>query len=90
VRRLLCEFAHAARRTRCGLQSKYHSLAARRGNKRAIVALAHKMLRIIYFMIERRDYYRDSDVNYEAMMVERNAPRWIRMLNQYGYLSPST
>lgn len=90
IRRLLCEFAHAARRTRCGLQAKYHSLAARRGNKRAIVALAHKMLRIIYFMIERRDYYRDSDVDYEALMVERNAPRWIRMLNQYGYLSPST
>lgn len=90
VRRLLCEFAHAARRTRCGLQAKYHSLAARRGNKRAIVALGHKILRIIYFMIERRDYYRDSDVNYEALMVERNAPRWIRMLNQYGYLSPST
>lgn len=89
IRRLLCEFAHAARRTRCGLQAKYQSLAARRGNKRAIVALAHKMLRIIYFMIERRDYYRDSDVDYEAMMVERNAPRWIRMLNRYGYLSPS-
>jgi len=89
IRRLLCEFAHAARRTRCGLQSKYHSLAARRGSKRAIVALAHKILRIIYFMIERRDYYRDSDVDYEAMMVERNAPRWIQMLNRYGYLSPS-
>jgi len=89
IRRLLCEFAHAARRTRCGLQAKYHSLAARRGSKRAIVALAHKILRIIYFMIERRDYYRDSDVDYEAMMVERNAPRWIQMLNRYGYLSPS-
>lgn len=89
IRRLLCEFAHAACRTRCGLQAKYQSLAARRGNKRAIVALAHKILRIIYFMIERRDYYRDSAVDYEAMMVERNAPRWIRMLNRYGYLSPS-
>ncbi len=89
IRRLLCEFAHAARRTRCGLQAKYHSLAARRGNKRAIVALAHKMLRIIYFMIKRRDYYRDSDVDYEALMVERNAPRWIHMLNRYGYLTTS-
>lgn len=86
VRRLLCEFAHAARRTRCGLQAKYHSLAARRGNKRAIVALAHKMLRIIFFIIQRRDYYRDSHVDYEALVVERNAPRWIRMLNRYGYL----
>lgn len=90
VRRLLCEFAHAARRTRCGLQAKYHALAARRGNKRAIVALAHKMLRIIFFMIQRRDYYRDSHVDYEALIVKRNAPRWIRMLQRHGYLSPST
>lgn len=86
LHRLLCEFAHAAARTRCALQAKYRSLAARRGNKRAIVALAHKLLRIIFFMIQRRDYYRDSQVDYEKLMVERNAPRWIRMLSQHGYL----
>lgn len=86
LRRLLCEFAHAAARTRCGLQAKYRSLAARMGNKRAIVALAHKLLRIIFFMIQRRDYYRDSHVDYEKLMVERNAPRWLRMLSQHGYL----
>ena len=34
ARRLLCEFAHAASRARCGFQVKYKSLAGRKGNKR--------------------------------------------------------
>jgi transposase len=47
VRRLLCEFAHAASRTRCALQAKFQTLVVRRGRKRAIIALAHKPLRIL-------------------------------------------
>jgi len=95
VRRLLCECAHAASRTPSVFQSKYTSLAIRRGHKRAIIALAHKLLRTGYFMISRAclratrrqgDYYRDSTVDYEAMAVKRNAPRWIKALKAYGYL----
>ncbi len=42
VRRLLCEFAHAASRTKSAFQAKFQSLIVRRGHKRAIVALAPK------------------------------------------------
>ena len=31
--------------------------------------------------------YRDASVNYEELMVERNAPRWLKMLGKYGYLA---
>ena len=86
VRRLLCECAHAASRTTSVFKSKYTSLAIRRGHKRAIIALAHKLLRTCYFMIRRGDYYRDSTVDYEAMAVKRNAPRWIKALKAYGYI----
>ncbi len=75
VRRLLCEFAHAASRTRL-----------RRGRKRAIIALAHKMLRIIFCMLSRGQHYRDSATDYEALFVKRNAPRWIKALSRYGFL----
>ena len=44
VRRLLCEFAQAAARTRCALKAKFEVLAIRKGHKKSIVALAHKML----------------------------------------------
>jgi len=37
-------------------------------------------------MISRGDCYRDSTVDYEAMAVKRNAPRWIKALKAYGYI----
>ena len=30
--------------------------------------------------------YRDRSVDYEAIVVQRNAPRWIKMLAKHGYL----
>jgi transposase len=86
VRRILCEAAHAASRTRCALAEKFKGLLVRRGRKRAIFALAHKLLKTVFVLIDRGDYYRDAGVDYEAMSVERNAPRWMKMLRKYGYL----
>ena len=86
VRRLLCEFAHAASRTKSVFQSKFQSLIVRRGHKRSIVALAHKLLRTIFFMLKRREHYRDSATDYEALSVQRNAPRWIKALTRFGFI----
>jgi len=90
VRRLLCEFAHAASRTKSVFHSKFQSLVVRRGYKRAIIALAHKLLRTIFFMIKRGEYYRDSATDYEALSVQRNAPRWIKALTRFGFLPKAT
>jgi transposase len=87
VRRLLCEAAHAVSRTRCALAEKYKALLVRRGRKRAIFALAHKLLKLVFVLIDRGDYYRDATVDYEALSVARNAPRWIKMLKKHGYLA---
>lgn len=86
VRRLLCEAAQAASRTRCGLAEKFKALLVRRGRKRAVFALAHKLLKLVFIIIDRGDYYRDATVDYEAMSVARNAPRWIKMLTKHGFL----
>ena len=90
VRRLLCEFAHAASRTQSVFKSKFQALVVRRGYKRSIVALGHKLLRTLYFMLKRREPYRDSTTDYEALSVQRNAPRWIKALTKFGFLSPTT
>lgn len=87
VRRILCEAANAASRTRSALTEKFKALLIRRGRKRAIFALAHKILKIVFVLIHRGDYYRDATVDYEAISVGRNAPRWIRMLKKYGYIT---
>jgi transposase len=90
VRRLLCEFAQAASRSRCGLKEKFKALSIRKGHKKAIVALAHKMLRIIFAMLKNHTPYQDQAVDYEALLVQRNAPRWIKMLVKHGFINPAS
>jgi len=86
VRRLLCEFAQAASRSRCALKDKFAALSIRKGHKKSIVALAHKMLRIVFAVLKTRQPYRDRVVDYEALSVQRNAPRWIKMLVKHGFM----
>ena len=90
VRRLLCEFAHAASRTQSVFKSKFQALVVRRGYKRAIIAIGHKILRTIFFMLTRHEHYRDSATDYEALSVQRNAPRWIKALTKFGFINPAS
>jgi transposase len=87
VRRLLCEFAHAASRTQSVFKSKFQALVVRRGYKHAIIAIGHKILRTIFFMLKRHEHYRDSATDYEALSVHRNAPRWMKSLIRFGYIT---
>ncbi|SFN16029.1 Transposase IS116/IS110/IS902 family protein [Nitrosomonas communis] len=89
VRRLLCEFAHAASRTRSVFKSKFQSLVLRRSYKRAIVAIGQKILRTLFFMLKRHEYYRDSTTDYKALSVQRNAPHWIKALIKFGIITPA-
>lgn len=86
VRRLLCEFAQAASRSRCALKDKFAALSIRKGHKKSIVALAHKMLRIVFAVLKTNQPYLDRSVDYEALSVQKNAPRWLKMLKKYGFL----
>lgn len=87
VRRLLCEFAQAAARSRCALKDKFAALSIRKGHKKSIVALAHKILRIAFSILKNQTPYRDTVVDYEALSVQRNAPRWLRMLFKHGFIA---
>jgi transposase len=83
LRYILCEAANAASKTNCQFQQKYKSLMIRRGHKKAIVAVGHKMLRVIFSRLKAGEVYHDPKVNYEELVVKKNAARWIRMLNKY-------
>lgn len=85
LREVLIECAHGAARTHdCQFEGYHKALAIRRSTKRAIVATAHKMLRVIYAVLRDQQPYRDPQTDYEAIMVRRNAPRWITMLQKHG------
>lgn len=86
VRSILCEIANAARRTASQFKSKYASLVIRRGHKRSIIALGHKILRVIYVMLSKAQPYYDPGIDYEELIVDRNAPRWLQALKKFGYL----
>ena len=88
LRATLAECAHGAARTTSSQFYGYHRLLAGRiGYKRAILATAHKLLRVIYSVLRHNRPYTDPGIDYEKLVVERNAPRWIRMLTQHGFLT---
>jgi len=64
IKSALCEAAWAASRSRnTRLSAKYWSLAAKRGKKKALVAIGHRMLTIIYHMLKNKEPYHESTVN---------------------------
>lgn len=84
IRYILCECANAARMTKSSLAAKYKSLMVRKTHKKAIVAVAHKMIRLIYLLLTREKAYLDPQVDYAAMSAKKNAPRWIKQLKSIG------
>lgn len=87
LRRILCEVAHAAARTRGVQFGPYkQGLAIRRGTGRAVVATAHKILRIVFGMLRDGQPYRDPQVDYQARTAIRNKARWLKMLSRANLL----
>jgi len=83
----LNQAAHAAARTKdTYLSAQYHRLAARRGKKRAIVAVAHSILVIAYHVIQRKEPYRELGGDYfDQHRPEATASRLVKRLERLGY-----
>ena len=83
----LVQAAHGAARMKgTALAAQYQRVAARRGAKRAIMAVAHRLLIIAYHVIARREPYRELGADY----LERRRPaaavdRLVRRLRQLGF-----
>ena len=88
IRFILCECANAARMTKSTLSAKYRSLMVRKSHKKTIVAIAHKMLRLIFLILNRRVPYIDQHIDYAAFIAKvsakKKAPRWIKQLRAIG------
>jgi transposase len=83
----LIQAAHAASHTHnTYLAAQYHRLAARRGKKRAIVAVAHSILVIAYHLIQRKEPYRELGADYfDKRRPEATAKRLLMRLQKLGY-----
>lgn len=87
LRRIMVQAAHAAAHTKdTYFAGQYHRFAARRGKKRAAVAVAHSMLVTIYYILLRGTTYHDLGGDY---FDERDRQEVVRRLSrraeQLGY-----
>jgi len=90
LRQVLVEIAHVASKTKnTYLAAQYKRIAARRGKKRALMAVGHTILTIVdmmYMMLTRRQPYQDLGAAYfdqrEQHRVER---RLVQRLERLGY-----
>lgn len=87
LRQLLVEAANAAARTKnTYLSAHYHRIAARRGRKRALIAVGHTILVIIYHLLSQQQSYEDLGSNYfDERDRQQTEKRLVRRLEKLGY-----
>ena len=88
LRAVLCQVAWVVAHTKdTYLSAYYHRIARRRGKKKAIVAVAHKLLIIIYHVLSTKKPYEELGADYfdqlDKARIERRA---VQRLEQLGYI----
>jgi hypothetical protein len=75
------------------VEDLFRRLAARRGKKRAIIAVAHTMLTIAYLLLKRQETYRDLGADYfdrlNAENIKRSLVRRLERLGNRVILQPT-
>ena len=87
LRTILVQAAQAAAHTKhTALAARYRRIAARRGHKKAVVALAHALLVIIYHVIARRQPYHELGEDYfQRLNPAARAQRLVHQLTHLGF-----
>jgi transposase len=87
LRSALTQAAQAAAHKRDSYyQAFYRRLAARRGKKRAIIALTHSILIVIYHLLQSGDQYQDLGIQYfDRRDQQRLTNRLVHRLQGLGY-----
>ncbi|MDI6823430.1 MAG: transposase, partial [Bacillota bacterium] len=87
LKEALVEAAHAASRAKgTYFYALFHRLAARRGKKRALIAVAHAILIIIYHMLKEGSHYRELGQDYfDRLNRDALSRRLVRRLESLGY-----
>jgi transposase len=87
LRAALFQAAWAAARSRDSyLAAQFRRLAKRRGEKRAVVAVAHSLLTIVYHVLERGVFYEELGADYfDRQDPDRLARYHARRLAELGY-----
>ena len=87
LRQALVEAARGAANTKeSSLRATYHRIKARRGDKRACLAVGHRILRMAYTLLsKRRPYQEEGPDYYRTADKDRLKERLVRRLQRMGY-----
>ena len=87
LRTTLVQAAWAASRKKDSyFQAQYRRLAPRRGKKRAILAVAHSLLTVIYHMLKTGSTFKDLGGDYfDKLNKNRLIPYFVRRIQNLGY-----
>jgi transposase len=87
LRAAIVEAANAAgKKKNCYLSTLYRRLTARRGKKRALIAVARTILQMCYYMIARGTRYHDLGADYyDRRNPERLAKRLAKRIETLGF-----
>lgn len=68
------------------MRSKYDSLVPRRGKKRALIAVGHKILIAAYHILKDKVEYKELGADYlESRRKQKSADRYVKKLKELGY-----
>lgn len=83
---ILVQAAHTTAATQTYLGAQYRRIAARRGSKRAAVAVAHSILVIYYHMLKTGEPYQEKGANYFTDLEKQERERRLtKQLERLGY-----
>ncbi|MGD0425264.1 MAG: IS110 family transposase [Candidatus Acidiferrales bacterium] len=87
LRRALNQAAWAAARTKnTYLAARFHRLAARRGSKRAIVVIGHKILVLAHYMLQHNTPFRELGAEYfQRLRTPSLSQSLVRRLQRLGF-----
>jgi transposase len=87
LRRALVAAAHgAAASKRTYFHAHFRRLAMRRGRSRAVVAVAHSLLVVVFYVLTRHEAYRDlGPQHYDVRDAARVQRQLVRRLERLGY-----
>ncbi|MBK6263907.1 hypothetical protein JKA74_02565 [Marivirga sp. S37H4] len=68
------------------MKGKYHKLASRRGKKKALVAIGHKIIVAAYFIIKNKEEYKEPVRRDDPMSKQLIAKSFLKRIKELGFI----
>jgi len=74
----------ATRKKDCFLKRKYESLITRRGKKKSLVAVGHKIIESAFLIIQNKEAYKEPLLNTNPKGKNRKIKNYVARLKELG------